>query len=243
MCDDNRIIGHFYGVGLGPGDPDLLTVKAVQILKESDCIIVPKARYKAESVARDIVTRALGEDLPFEEMVFPMSRDKEELERHWNSAAKRVVAHLEEGKNVAFVSLGDISLYSTYSYLKRAISEIAPQVESLLVPGISSIQLAAAAFQVPLALGDENCVIQPLPADLNDLDDVFQYNDNVVLMKIGSRLGDLKEYLQQKDLTDKAGFIRRAGFPDQFLSKDLSTISDEETGYLSIVFVKKGGLS
>ena len=240
MCNDNRIEGKLFAIGLGPCDPDLLTVKAVKILKKADSIIVPKARIKSESVARDIVSRALGEDLPFVEMVFPMSRNKEELESHWNKAADAVLYMLNKGENVAFVTLGDISLYSTFSYLERAIAKKAPSVKAELVPGISSIQLAAVKFEKPLALGDESYGVYPLPEDINDLNSALVEHQTVMIMKIGKRLGELKNYLKNKGLLNSCGFIRRAGFPDEFLSNSLEGIDENETGYLSIMMVRTG---
>ena len=240
MCNDNRIKGKLFAIGLGPGDPDLLTVKSVKILNKVDSIVVPKARIKSESVARDIVTRAIGPDLPFVEMVFPMSRDKKELKSHWNKAADAVLYMLNNGEDVAFVTLGDVSLYSTFSYLEKSMLVKDPSVKAELVPGISSIQLAAVKFETPLALGDENYGVYPLPANLNDLDRALDEFDNLMIMKIGNRLGDLKSYLAGKGLLDKSSFIRRAGFPDEFISRDLPNLDENESGYLSILMVKKG---
>lgn len=241
MCDDNRMTGRLYAIGLGPGDPDLLTVKAVNILKRADSIIVPKARIKSESVARDIVSRALGENLPFVEMVFPMVRDKEELERHWNKAADAVLNLLERGEEVAFVTLGDVSLYSTFSYLERSIKRKDPRVKAELVPGISSIQLAAARLEKPLALGDETFGVYPLPVEIGQLDSALREHSSVMIMKIGKRLPELKNYLESKGLLKSSSFIRRAGFPDELISSDPGELGDEESGYLSIMMVRTGG--
>lgn len=242
MCDDNRVKGKLSAIGLGPGDPDLLTVKAVNILKVADAVIVPKARIKAESVARDIVSRALGGDLPFVEMVFPMSRDKNELKSHWDKAAEQVLKLLNKGKNVAFVTLGDVSLYSTFSYMEQSLKTLDPSVRAELVPGISSIQLAAVKFDTPLALGDESFGVYPLPPAMTDLDKALDAHDNIVIMKIGKRLGELKEYLESRGLLKQSAFIRRAGFPDEYLCKDLVSMENDESGYLSILMVKKGGI-
>ena len=232
--------GTLYAIGLGPGDPDLLTVKAVKILKKADAIIVPKARIKTESIARDIVSRALGTDLPFVEQIFPMSRDREDLERHWKEAARTVLVRLNGGEDVAFVTLGDVSLYSTFSYMERTLRSLDPSVKPVLVPGISSIQLAAVRFEQPLALGDESYGVYPLPDNLEDLDSALREHDTVMLMKIGQRLEEVKEYLDGKGLMGRTGFVRRAGFPDEFLAQSLYDLSPDETGYLSILMVRTG---
>ncbi len=241
MCNDSiGVKGKLFAIGLGPGDPDLLTVKAVKILKSVDTIIVPKARIKSESVARDIVSRALGENLPFVEIVFPMSRDKKKCENHWNKAADDILNLLNQGKDVAFVTLGDVSLYSTFSYLEMTLRRKDLSVKAELVPGISSIQLAAVKFDKPLALGDETYGVYPLPSDISDLDSALAEHQTVMIMKIGSRLGELKSYLEKKGLLDRSDFIRRAGFPDEYLSHSLKDLNESETGYLSIMMVKTG---
>lgn len=240
MCDDNRIRGKLYAIGLGPGDPDLMTVKAVNILKNVDSIIVPKAGIKSGSVARDIVSRALGNDLPFVEIVFPMSRNRTELELHWNKAADAVLYMLNKGEDIAFVTLGDVSLYSTFSYLEWAIRKKEPAVKAELVPGISSIQLAAVKFEKPLALGDETYGVYPLPSEISELDSALEEHDTVMIMKIGKRLGELKNYLKKKGLLNSSSFIRRAGFSDEYLKNSLEDLDENESGYLSIMMVRTG---
>lgn len=240
MCNDCRVKGRLYGIGLGPGDPGLLTVRAVEVLKKADSVIVPKGRHKGESVARDIISRAIGGDLPFVEIVFPMSRDWDVLESHWSDAADAVLSLLSNGRNVAFTTLGDVTLYSTFSYLQRAVLKKDPEIEIELIPGVSSIQLAAARFDVPLALGNENFAVSPLPENIGELDRLIRCNDNLVLMKIGERLPELKAYLDRNDLIGKSMFIRRAGFPDEVVCRDMSCLDEGEQGYLSIVFIRKG---
>ncbi len=240
MCNDNRVKGKLYAVGLGPGDPGLLTVKAVEILKNADLLIAPRAGFKTDSIARDIVTRAIGEDLPFLEMIFPMSRDEDVLQKHWDDNALTVLGHLDEGKNVAFITLGDVNLYSTFSYLQRAIETKDPSYKPEIIPGISSIQLAASLFDKPLALGGESFGVFPLPEDLHALDRAFKMHNTVMIMKIGKRLNELRDYLKERGLLTSSSFVRRAGFPDQFISADPETMGDDESGYLSIMMVRTG---
>lgn len=232
--------GSFYGVGLGPGDPELMTLKAVRILEMADAIIVPKARKESKSVARDIVSRCIGESLPFVEMVFPMVLDLSELKPRWDEAARDILKRLDEGQNVAFVTLGDVSLYSTFYYLQQSMLSYDPDVKSHLVPGISSIQLAAARFDTPLAIGDESLGVYPLPDNIEDLDSAIKEHDKIVIMKIGKRLKELKAFLKSRELLRNAGYIRRAGFPDEYMISSMEMLPEDESAYLSLIFLDCG---
>jgi precorrin-2/cobalt-factor-2 C20-methyltransferase len=232
--------GTFYGIGLGPGDPELLTLKAVRVLEKADAIIVPKARENSQSVARDIVSRGIGESLPFVEMVFPMVLDLSELQPRWDEAARDILKRLDQGQNVAFVTLGDVSLYSTFYYLQQSMLKFEPDVKSHLIPGISSIQLAAARFDNPLAIGDESLGVYPLPENIEDLDSAIKEHDKIVIMKIGKRLKELKEYLKSKELLANAGYIRRAGFPDEYMLPSMEMLKEDGSAYLSLIFLDCG---
>ncbi len=240
MCNGSDIKGKLYAVGLGPGDPDLLTIKAVKILKKADIVIVPKAKYKAQSIAKDIVTRALGESLPFLELVFPMSRDKEDLEKYWDLAASKVYDLLKQDKTVVFVTLGDISLYSTFSYMEFALNKLDNTIKAELIPGISSIQLAAAQLEKPLALGRETYGVYPLPENIENLETAIKEHNTVLIMKIGKRLNELVHWLKDKGLLKGSSFIKRAGFPDEYKSLSLTDLKRDADGYLSIMMIRTG---
>lgn len=238
MCNDRSMKGCLYAVGLGPGDPALLTVAAVEILKKADRIIVPKAKVKP-STAKDILTRALGADLPFHVMTFPMTRDKDELDEQWKRNTSELREMIKRGETVVFVTLGDISLFSTFFYLERELKCQYPSFPIKKIPGISSVQLAAVRFDLPLAQGDESYCVIPLPADLNKLSSYVDLHDSVVILKVGERLGELTQWLKREGLQNQASFVRRAGFPDEHLCLSMDMLDPGEKGYLSIVMIKK----
>ena len=232
------MLGKLYGVGLGPGDPELLTLKAKKILIKVDIIFVPKASKNKDSLAQHILERALSKELHLEQLTFPMTRDKKILKKFWDEAAEKVVKIIDRGKQVAFVTIGDPFIYSTYSYLLKCVKSKRPDIPVETIPGISAINLAASLVETPLVEGNENFVVLPLPEDLNRLKDIFCKFDTTVLMKIGGRLKPLVAFLKKMGLENSAFFVSRAGCPDQYIAKGVSYLSEEASGYLSILIVK-----
>jgi precorrin-2/cobalt-factor-2 C20-methyltransferase len=232
--------GVLYGIGLGPGDPELLTLKALRVLKEADVILVPRGKKSGWGAAGDILSSALGPGLPVRELIFPMERNPGILEAHWDSAASAAGEELDKGKTVAFVTLGDVAFYSTFSYLSRALEKIGEyRIER--IPGISSIQHGAARLNRGLALGGSSVGIYPLPDNLEKLDSALAEHETVVVMKIGERLGELRAYLRSRNLEESAGFIRKAGFPDELMALSMESLPDGAEGYLSLAII--GGKS
>lgn len=231
-------LGKLYGVGLGPGDPKLLTLKAKEILIKADVIFVPKASEKKDSLARFILEKALPKKLHLEELIFPMTRDKRILEKFWDKAAGKVIQAVEQGRQVAFATIGDPFIYSTYPYLLQCIKSKRPEIPVETIPGISAMNLAASLIEVPLVEGNESLALLPLPEDLNELKEVFCKFDTTVLMKIGKRLKPLIHFLKKAKLENSSFFISRAGCPEQHVVKGLSSLKKETSGYLSILIVK-----
>ena len=175
--------GKLFGIGVGPGDPELITVKAVNVLKEVDVVCVPQAMPGKPSLALKIAQDYLSEGIEILELVLPMTENQDDLERAWQEAGLKILEQLEKGKNVAFLTLGDPSIYSTYSYVSKVIKRKAPYIEIETIPGITSFSLAAAKAGVPLVEKDESLMILPV-GDRQALLDSLVGESNVVLMKI-----------------------------------------------------------
>jgi len=232
--------GFLYGIGIGPGDPELIPLKALRILRQSDVILAPRSDWKKASIARDILEQAAGKELPFQEMIYPMVEDGETLKSHWEQAAGECASLLREGRQVSFITLGDPSLYSTFSYLCNALETVMPEARWEIIPGISSIQLAAARLGLPLALGKDKCVIMPAPDNMAELKPLLEQHESVILMKIGKRLNALKEFLAAEGLSDQAAFIRRAGFTEEYRAYSFNELDGAGDGYLSIAMIRTG---
>ncbi len=236
--------GIFYGVGVGPGDPELMTLKAVSVLKAAPVLAVPRsADGKSEaSLALSIVEKAVGlDEKELLDLSFPMTKDKGVLLKARQRAAGKVVERLSSGLDVAFITLGDALLYSTFSYLVPLVRERMENIEVRVVPGITSISAATAALVLPLAEADEQVRIMPASYAMDEAGDALDGQGTVVFMKVNRVFDRLKALLFEKKLLGNAILISRAGWPDEKITRDLSAIDAGGLDYFSIVIVRKGG--
>ncbi|MGA2192975.1 MAG: precorrin-2 C(20)-methyltransferase [Nitrospirota bacterium] len=234
------MIGKVYGVGVGPGDPELLTVKALRLIREAKVICSPRAGDDSESFALSIVKDYID---PARQKimtpVFPMSMDKEVLGKAWDGAADQVLAELEKGNDLVFLTLGDPSLYSTYSYILERIKKRIKDIRSETVSGVSSINLAAARAGIDLALGQERLAVMPMGRDLEPVRSALADFDTVVLMKVNRGFGKLVSLLGEMGLLGKAVYVSRCGTDREKIIRDLQAIKADELDYFSIVIVRK----
>lgn len=232
-------LGIFYGIGIGPGDPDLITVKAAHLLSTCPMVFVPKPGQGEESTALSIGAAHLNPAADIGELVFPMTTDRATLDRSWIDNARQVATALESGRDAAFLTLGDAMLYSTYIYLVRALRTILPQARIVTVPGITAFSAAAALTCFPVGIGKRPVTIVPTSDDIADLRRVLEQPGTKVLMKIGRRLDTILDLLDQIAIIDQCVLISRAGMADQHIVTDLRSLRGQHgtIGYLSIILV------
>lgn len=223
--------GILYGVGVGPGDAELLTLKAVRILKESDVIALPDA-FSESRTAWSVVRDFLG-DKPTLSCPAPMVRDRAKLDAVWEANADAVCALLDEGKQVAFITLGDPSIYSTCWYLHRKVR--ARGYEARLIPGVPSFCAAAAGLNTALCEGKEPLLI--LPASCERLEEGLDFPGNKVIMKAGRQMDTLKETLCQRGELERAAIAVNCGLPGERYCEALGDV-ETEAGYFAVVVVK-----
>ncbi|PLX78538.1 MAG: precorrin-2 C(20)-methyltransferase [Desulfuromonas sp.] len=237
---DGTRAGSLVAVGVGPGDPELLTLKAVKALQGADVILAPKASREGGSVAAGIVAPHLDpERQELREQLYPMRKDPAELEQFWRDAAQEVAELLAGGRRVAFVTLGDPYLYSTFLYLRRFLLEQMPKARVEVISGLSSIQAAAAAADLPLALADERVAILPATFEDGRLRQTLEQFDTVVLMKVARVFGRVKELLRELDLLQSAVYVRQVGLPQEAIWHNLDAVDEDDLHYLSLIIVKK----
>ncbi len=225
-----------YGVGVGPGDPELLTLKALRCIKESDIIILP-TETKEECYAYKIVQEVYPEINTKEIlcMPFPMIMNKAELKKVHDEIYNRINQLLEQDKNIAFLVIGDPTVYSTYSYIHNRV--IANEGNAVVINGIPSFCAAAAVLGVPLADNKEEIHIIP---GCYDIDHTLELPGTKVYMKSGSKLGELKQaLLEHKRANEHDVFaVSNCGMENEKISVGLEELNPE-CGYLTVVIVKE----
>lgn len=231
--------GTLYGIGVGPGDPDLITVKGAQLLARCRHVVVPKAAEASDSVALGIIRKHVNPAAEIHERVFPMTVRKEELMAKWRESATEVHALLAQGEDVCFPTLGDAFLYSTYIYLVQALRELAPETRIVTVPGVTAFSAVAAAMGFAIGKGKHPVTIVPSADDLTTLDEALQTDGTVVIMKVGKRLDAILDRLEAHGLLERSVFAAHVGMADEHLEADLRKLRGcgEKTGYLSIILV------
>ncbi|MGH3606883.1 MAG: precorrin-2 C(20)-methyltransferase [Pseudonocardiaceae bacterium] len=226
------------GIGVGPGDPDLLTVAAVRELSHAGRIFVPVMATDVAGRAEAVVRAHLTHNR-LERLVFALNDDVagSQRRRHdcWDAAAARVVAHLREhGGSAAFATLGDPSVYSTFGYLAKTIRELLPDIRIRTVPGITAMQAAASAAGLTLVEGSEPLTLLPLTRDLAALDEALAGGGAVVAYKGGRRLVQLRERIAAAGALDRAWCAEHIGTPDERITRLAET---DSAAYLSTVVV------
>ena len=238
--------GHFYVVGVGPGDPELMTLKAVRILKQSPVWLAPAAHKNGTSTALTIASGVInGEQKEILTHHFPMKKvhagkpADPEVEQAWQKAAQIIAGHLADGRDVAFPTLGDPAIYSTGFYVFEKLMENVADMAVEIIPGVSAIGATSAAAAVPLCLGDERMVVIPATFEDTKLKDILSKFDCVVLMKVHRVMQRLVGVLEELNLLDKAVLVERTSLEDQRIRHDLKAAATEKLHYFSTMIVRK----
>jgi precorrin-2/cobalt-factor-2 C20-methyltransferase len=238
-------LGKLYGVGAGPGAPDLLTLRAKNLLERVPVIALPRSNEYSRSMAWRIVEPAITPPADQKRLflTFPMSKDPARVKPAVERACDAIQAELERGLDVAFVSEGDPSTFSTFIYVRQSLLGRSPELQVEVVPGVSSIMAVPAVAGLPLADGHERIAILPGTSGLEDLERTLQHFDTVVLMKVGPELAQLKERLQAAGLLANTTYVSRATMEEQRIERDFAQVDAERGDCFTMVLIKKPGQS
>ena len=226
--------GTLYGVGVGPGDPKLMTYLAVETVKKCPVIAVP-AEGREHAVSYRIA-EGIVEGLEEKECLnlsTPMTKDMQILEQNYRAAADRIIGQLEQGKDEAYLTLGDPTIYSTYIYIHRIVGKRGYKTQ--IVNGIPSFCAVAARLGVSLADRAEQLHIIP---STYDIEEALTYPGSKVLMKAASRISAVKDRLKEKEM--KGIMVENCGLPDEHIYENVDDMP-EKASYYSIVLVKENG--
>ena len=224
--------GTAYGVGVGPGDPEYMTLKAIRLIKENDVIAVP-GKVAKDAVAYKIAAAVVPElaDKELVPIYMPMVKDREMIDAEHKKAAKLVESYLDQGRNIVYITLGDSTIYCTFSYIQHYLEADGYPVE--LVAGIPSFCAAAARLNTPLTEWDEP--LHVLPA-VHKLEDDLALGGNYVLMKSASQMSKVKDMLRRSGR--KAVMAENCTMENEKLYRSIDEIPDD-AGYFSLIIAKE----
>ncbi|MGE4292296.1 MAG: precorrin-2 C(20)-methyltransferase [Desulfovibrio sp.] len=235
MTDERGVL---YGVGVGPGDPDLLTLKAIQTLNRVGSIFASSSSKNGFSLAESIIRPHLKTDSQVLRLKFPMTSDATLLEEAWTANAEAVLKRLAQGEDVALVTLGDPLLFSTFGYVLRMVKRLCPEQQVEIVPGITSFQQAAAATGTILAEAGETLYILPGTMPAQELRQHLDQADNCVVLKAYRNFATIRATLDELDLSRNSLFVSRLGLEGELICRNLDQ-APETPHYLSLLLVKK----
>ena len=234
------------GIGVGPGDPELLTVKAVKTIQNADVIMCPASKEDRPSIALSVVNSLIDKTKNQEivKLIFPMTKDKDVLETHWKENSKIMAEKVLSGKNVVYLTVGDPYLYSTWIYMHREIRQNHPDMKITVIPGIVSMFTFASKVGVSIAEGAEKVAIIPSCYDLSSVKEIAKNSEVLVFLKDGRYFDQVIELLKESGFPDNSIFAigQDLGTEKEIIRKlTLGEVNDDTltTKYFSILVVKR----
>lgn len=234
------------GIGVGPGDPDLLTVKAVKAIQNADVIMCPASKEDRPSIALSVVDSLIDKSKNQEivKLIFPMTKDKDVLAKTWETNAKIMAEKVLSGKNVVYLTVGDPFLYSTWIYMYKDLSESHPEIKISVIPGIVSMFTFASKVGVSIAEGAEKVSIIPSCYDLSSVKEIAKNSESMIFLKDGRYFDQVIQILKDAGFPDDSIFAigQDLGTENEIIRKmTLGEVNDDTltTKYFSILVVKR----
>lgn len=231
--------GKLYGIGVGPGDPELIPLKAVRILGRVDMVFAASSSKNTYSLAVDIARHHIPGSTPIIKLPFPMTKDKVETERAWRENAQTIITQVDAGKEAAFITLGDPMTYSTYGYVLKSILAIRPDLPIETVPGITSYQACASRLNTPLVEGEESLLITSGVKGGDRLRHTSPKPENIVFLKAYRNAADISLALEENDMIDHSIGVSCCSLPQEEIIRDVRAFKHRKPGYWTIIIAKQ----
>jgi precorrin-2/cobalt-factor-2 C20-methyltransferase len=235
----NKKIGTLYGIGVGPGDPDLITLKSTKILSMVHVVFAAASTKNSHILAVNIAKPHIPETTSIRMLSFPMTKDEKETRKAWAENARIIINELVQGKDVAFLTVGDSMTYSTYGYILKHIKASAPYIKIESIPGITSYQAAAARLNTPLVEGEESLLIT---SGVKGGDRLRQFSckpENVVFLKAYRNVKDIITAVDETDSFQDCVGISKCGLPGEEIVTDLKEFANRPPNYWTLIIAKQ----
>lgn len=228
--------GTFYGLGVGPGDPELMTIKAWKLICELPVIAYPRPD-NGDSLARRIARPFVPEEAIELELTIPMRIEREPARAAYDAAASAIAAHLDQGRNVGFLCAGDPLFYGSFMYLLERLKD---DYHTVIIPGVTSPSAAAATLARPLAARADVLKVIPATAGMERLAGELENVDAAAIIKVGRHFDDVRAVIERMGLTERAFLIASASDGDEIVSC-LADLPAGAQPYFSTILIYKGG--
>jgi len=231
--------GILYGLGVGPGDPELITLKAARVLNSVDIVFAAKKKKNSYSLAISIAKPHIPDLTPIRMLRFPMTRDRKETQKAWKDHALTIIKELEQGYNVAFITLGDPMTYSTYGYILKTIQTLAPHQPVISIPGITSYQASAACLNTPLVEGEESLLITSGAMGGKRFRQLSVKPETVVFLKAYRNVKDITSALDEANRLENSVGVTNCGLPDQEIIRNIKELDNRPPEYWTIIIARQ----
>ncbi|MBC8442312.1 MAG: precorrin-2 C(20)-methyltransferase [Deltaproteobacteria bacterium] len=231
-------IGKLFGVGVGPGDPELITVKAVRVIKEADIIFTAASTKNTYSLAVEIASPYISTSAQIEKLSFPMTKDVKEVEAAWIHNAKQIAGELKQGKNAVFLTLGDPTTYSTFGYILKKMACIMPEADIETIPGITSFHAASARLNRILVEGEESLLVT---SGAYGGDQIRNINgiENIAIVKAYKNIQDINKALKETGLDNNSVAVSKCGRKNEQIIEDLDELEKRSPDYWTLILASK----
>ncbi|MDJ0666470.1 MAG: precorrin-2 C(20)-methyltransferase [Desulfobacterales bacterium] len=231
--------GTLYGIGVGPGDPDLLTVKAIHVLQKVDIVYTAASTKNDYSLAVNIARAHIPAETEIRTLAFPMTKDRHATHQAWEANARTIAAVTAAGRQAAFLTLGDPLTFSTFGYILKYMRRLFPDLPVVTVPGITAYQASAAALNMPLVEGEQSLLVVSGAYGGNRLAGQIEKPDTVVFMKAYRNVNGICAALENADMLAHSAGVVRCSLPEQEIVADVKTLESRSPNYWTLIIARK----